>query len=276
MTQSISNARYTLKNGLALAYYDSKHAAAGQNQQPIVVLLHGYCGSSAYFKELAPLLEGSCRVIALDLIGHGQSELSEDEIYSLDTHAAMIEEWLEGLGIMQAQLFGHSMGGYLTLAVAQRKPAFLQAFGLLHSTALPDSEQARDNRDAAINTVKEKGVAAFVSNLVPKLVAADHPERKALIEAAVEIGNETSANAVIGYARGMKERPDRTVTIEQSRLPVLLVSGAKDAVVNTDQTFAGRQAATRCEVIEDAGHMGMLETPQQLADVLMKFIGTVH
>lgn len=269
MEHSMSNSSYTLKNGITLAYYDS----AAAEQLPLVVLLHGYCGSSSYFKELAPLLQQSCRVLIPDLIGHGASASSEQETYALDEQALLIIEWLNGIGVTNAHMLGHSLGGYITLAVAEQKPQFLKSFGLIHSTALPDSEQAKQNREQAIRTVQEQGVKVFVDGLVPKLIAADHPERERLIETSSAIGYGTSAAAVIGYARGMKERPDRTSLIGQTDLPVLLISGAKDAIVSAEGTFAGRQASTACHIIEEAGHMGMLEAPQQLAAIIKQAIG---
>jgi len=275
MKHSISNASYTLKEGLKIAYYDS--AAHGQlsahEQLPALVLLHGYCGSSAYFQEVAPLLEHCCRLLIPDLIGHGDSATIEQDTYSLQEQGLLLIEWLKGIGVSDAYMLGHSLGGYITLAAAEQQPLFLKAFGLIHSTALPDSEQAKQNREKAIQTVQEQGVHAFVDGLVPKLIAADHPKREKLIERVAEIGYETSATAVIGYARGMKERTDRTSLIEQTTLPVLLISGAKDTVVSSEGTFTGRQASMTCHIIEDAGHMGMLETPQQLAAIIEQFIG---
>jgi len=269
MKHSMSNASYSLKNGLTIGYYDS----AANERLPVLVLLHGYCGSSSYFKELAPLLKGCCRVLIPDLIGHGASASSEQETYALPEQALIINEWLEGIGVTSVHMLGHSLGGYITLAVADQKPSYLQSFGLIHSTALPDSEQAKQNREKAIQTVLEQGVKAFVDGLVPKLIAADHPMREKLIETASVIGYDTTRAAVIGYARGMKDRPDRTSLIEHTSLPVLLISGAKDAIVSAEGTFTGRQASTTCHIVEEAGHMGMLETPQQLAAIIEQFIG---
>ncbi|MCM3633810.1 alpha/beta fold hydrolase [Paenibacillus camelliae] len=269
-TQTMSNNSFTLKNGLTIAYYDS----APDKQLPVVVLLHGYCGSSSYFQELTPLLGRSCRVITPDLIGHGASASYEQDTYALQEQAQFMIEWLDGIAVSSAVMLGHSLGGYITLAVAEQKPSFLSAFGLLHSTALPDSEQAKQNREQAIRTVQEQGVQSFVDGLVPKLIAADHPQRAALIEIASAIGYSTTAAAVSGYARGMKERPDRTLVIEETSLPVLLISGAKDAIVSSENTFAGRNASTECHIIAEAGHMGMLEAPQQLAAIIEKFIST--
>src|SRR5690606_38902363 len=143
-------------------------ATTNTNKQ-VIVLLHGYCGSSAYFSKLAPLLAERYRLLIPDLLGHGQSTPLEQETYRLEEQASFIVQWLQGIGVHEAYMFGHSLGGYITLALAEQQPELLKGFGLIHSTALPDSEQAKQNRELAIVKVQEQGVQAFVDGLVPKL-----------------------------------------------------------------------------------------------------------
>lgn len=269
MNLTLANASYLINEQLKLAYYDSDAVS----DKPVVVLLHGYCGSSAYFSRLAPLLESSYRLLIPDLIGHGASTADTKPVYNLQEQAAWLAGWLQATGVQQAHVFGHSLGGYITLALAEHKPALLQSFGLLHSTALADSEQSQKNRELAVQTIEEQGVRAFVEGLIPKLIAADHPQRDELLRYGIEIGYQTAAEAAIGFARGMKERPARLSVIEQATLPVLLVAGAKDGVISNEATFSGRQASTHCQIIEEAGHMGMLEEPEQMAAILQQFIG---
>src|SRR5690554_1397428 len=125
-------------NDIELAYID-------QGQGPAVVLIHGFCGSSGYWKHIIPKLSTSYRVIAPDLRGHGLSsagsktgtvELLADDIAALLCH----------LHIEQAIVFGHSLGGYVTLALVERHSELVRKFSLVHSTALPDSEEAKLKR----------------------------------------------------------------------------------------------------------------------------------
>lgn len=286
MSLTLSNASYAIDEQLSLAYFDSEYGKENsaeigpgttdemnKTDKPVVVLMHGYCGSSAYFSKLVPLLQNDYRLLIPDLTGHGASAVKQEPLYSLAEQAALIADWLQAIGARQVALFGHSLGGYIALALAEQQPQLLRAFGLLHSTALPDTEQAKQNREQAIKTVQEQGVRAFVEGLVPKLLAPEHAEREQLLTYGIEIGYQTAPEAVIGFARGMKERPDRTAVIEQAKLPVLLVAGAKDGVIRPEATFSGKQAATSCHIIEAAGHMGMLEEPEKMASILRQFIG---
>lgn len=266
---SMVNHHVTLKTGELLTYFDSNPKA--DTTAPALVLLHGYCGSSAYFQRLIPLLDSHIRVLAPDLIGHGKSDPVNANSYSMEQVAGWMDEWLEHIGIEKAYVMGHSLGGYITLALAERKPAYLCGFGLLHSTALPDSEQAKQNREGAIQTVQNEGVSSFVKGLVPKLFA-DGAEASD-IELARHIGEESAPESVMAFARGMKERVDRRHVIHEATIPVLLISGAKDKIVQSEGTFAGHNDATICQIIDDAGHMSMLEAPDQLAKRLLSFVG---
>ncbi|HIW33369.1 MAG TPA: alpha/beta hydrolase [Candidatus Paenibacillus intestinavium] len=266
---TLATKTYTLLNGETIAYFDSEPQPS--EHKPTLVLLHGYCGSSAYFSKLIPLLSDQYRILVPDLIGHGHSTASAEAIYTMELAASWIDEWLTNIGIADMHILGHSLGGYITLAIAQRNPGYLRSFGLLHSTALPDSEQAKANRDQAIATVQQQGVVSFVSDLVVKLFAA--PERQTeLLDYAQQIGTLASSHAVISYARGMQQRIDRTTIINNASMPVLLVSGGKDKVINSESTFAGSNQITHCHIIEESGHMGMLETPVQLATIIQQFV----
>src|SRR5690606_22592064 len=140
---------------------------------------------------------------------------------------------------------GHSLGGYVTLAFAEAYPQRLRGFGLIHSTALPDGEDARANRDKAVQTIAEQGIIPFVDGLVPKLFAEANAERlREKVQRAIAIGYGTSPQGAAATALGMKARPDRTRIVHDSALPVLLLAGAGDRVIPVERTLtpAGRGA----------------------------------
>src|SRR5690606_7364383 len=139
MILTLSNQQYGLSEGITLSYYDSNASlteagATTNTNKPVIVLLHGYCGSSAYFSKLAPLLAERYRLLIPDLLGHGQSTPLEQETYRLQEQASFIVQWLQGIGVHEAYVFGHSLGGYITLALAEQQPELLKGFGLIHST----------------------------------------------------------------------------------------------------------------------------------------------
>ncbi|MFD2369899.1 alpha/beta fold hydrolase [Brevibacillus sp. GCM10020057] len=255
-----------LENGLTLAYQEE-----GSGAQTIV-LLHGFCGSSAYWTKLIPLLSRSHRVIAPDLRGHGDSSVP-DEPHTMERFADDLAAAVDKLGLAPIHLFGHSLGGYVTLAFAEKYADMLGSFGLIHSTGYPDDEAAKANRDKGAKSIRESGMEPFVKALVPKLFAPAHlatmPDE---VQLAKEIGVRTEPIGAIRTLQGMRDRPDRTHVLRDTRLPVLLVAGEEDQIIAPEKTFTANGANIRQLRMAGAGHMGMLEAPEQLAEEIVRFL----
>ncbi|MFF2886593.1 alpha/beta fold hydrolase [Paenibacillus sp. NPDC057967] len=272
-SQSIAQDTAVIKNGVKLAYYDSKES---HGLDMALVLLHGYCGSSAYWAKIVDELAASIRVVAPDARGHGRSSAPEEEVYGMELFADDLAGVLDALSIRRAIVLGHSLGGYIALAFAERHGDRLSAFGLVHSTPLPDSEAARANRDKAVASLQESGVEAFVDGLIPKLFAKDRLEGMGPEVAwCKEIGYVTAQHGAIATAKGMKTRADRSAVITGSSLPVLLVAGAQDGVIPAESTFSAVNGETRKVELEQAGHMSMMECAPQLAEEMASFVRSI-
>lgn len=277
--RSIAQRKLFLINGVELAYYDSRSEDGGAEagKSDVIVLLHGYCGSSAYWEHIAEELEQSVRVIAPDLRGHGRSSAPGDDTYTMELYAEDIAQMLIQLQINNAILLGHSLGGYITLAFAERYSKKLSGFGLIHSTALEDSEAAKQNRDKAVAALEENGVQAFVDGLIPKLFAPANVDKlQDEVERGKQIGYGTALHGAIATARGMKARANRKQVIEQTGLPVLLVAGANDKLIPTESTFAAAASTTVKLELDAAGHMGIIEQPKELAAAILNFVKTAR
>lgn len=177
------------------------------------------------------------------------------------------------LNIPRAAVLGHSMGGYIALSLAERYPDRLSAVGLIHSTAYPDTEEAKDKRLQAVSTIENKGITAFIDGLVPGLFAPEHleqmPEQVLKVR---ELGYKTPPQGASGAALAMRERPDRRDVLSATSLPVLLVAGEKDQLIPVDRTFTAEGPNVVHTIIAGAGHMSMLETPSELAQVITGFM----
>ncbi|GGF95709.1 alpha/beta fold hydrolase [Paenibacillus abyssi] len=267
---TLANEKMVISSGGELAFYDS---GVKENTGGTVILLHGYCGSSAYWEKVLPYLQAAGRIIALDMRGHGASFAPEDEIYAIEDFADDVKLLMDHLKIERACIIGHSLGGYVALAAAERFPQRLNGFALVHSTAHSDSEAAKENRDKAAQTIRGEGIRVFVDGLVPKLFAPDHVEKMALEVARIkEIGYATSVHAAAATALGMKERQDRNAVLRETELPVLLLAGEEDKVIPPERTFSATEEHISTVVLEHAGHMGMVEAAPELASALDRFI----
>jgi pimeloyl-ACP methyl ester carboxylesterase len=237
-----------------------------------VVLLHGYCGSSRYWREIVPALSSRYDVIMPDLRGHGASPAT-DEGYSMEQLADDVAGLLDELRLERVYLFGHSLGGYITLAFAERYADRLLGFGLVHSTSLPDTEAGREGRLKTIEQIRREGVQAFVDGLIPKLFATEHRQKMAAkIEEAKAIGAGTSTQGAIGCALGMRDRTDRTHVLVGTTLPVLLLAGAEDEIVAPDRRFPAAAPHITALALPEVGHMGMMEAPEPFVSALLAFL----
>lgn len=251
-------------NGVKLAYIERGEGIP-------VVLLHGFCGSSAYWEEVIPLMEGSCRLIIPDLRGHGDSSAPEGT-YTMETMAEDIAGLLEKKDCGQAVVLGHSLGGYVTLALAEKHPDKLLGFGLVHSTAYPDDEKGKEGRLKAMETIKEQGLPAFLEGLIPKLFAPSHLETMPeAVDKAKQIGLGTSPEGAVRTLEGMRTRTDRNAVLSGAKVPVLLVAGAGDQIIAPEKTFSVSGEHIIRKTLDGTGHVSMMETPQELAQVILDF-----
>ncbi|OLN22604.1 alpha/beta hydrolase [Domibacillus antri] len=243
--------------------------------QPIV-LLHGFCGSAAYWEKTVPELSKQYRVIVPDLPGHGAS--SADNLpQTIEGMAENVKLLLDELEIENAVIFGHSLGGYVALAFAEKNSDRLSGFSLVHSTAFPDAEEAKKGRDATIEKVKNHGVHVLIDVLVPRLFAKEKLITNAKdVENAKDIGYTTSPEGVIAGLQAMKTRPDRNHVLENTHLPVLLVAGEGDQVISPERTFSAAGPTITHSLIKKAGHISMLEEPDELIREMLSFLKKVQ
>ena len=237
-----------------------------------LLLIHGFCGSTAYWDKVFPALSDSYRVIAVDLPGHGESDV-HDEVNTIESFASFVRDFLDTLQVDKVTIFGHSLGGYITLAFAENYRDRLSAFSLIHSTGFPDSEEAKEGRDTAIHKIDEKGIQTFVEGLVPKLFApSDSQENQPLIEKTIQIGNNTSPHGAKNALKAMRDRIDRREVLNKTDIPVLLVAGSEDQLIPPEKTFSAEGDHINEVVIQHVGHMSMMETPDELVKAIRLFL----
>lgn len=120
-------------SGLSMAYREF-----GNPDDPTIVLVHGFLGSSYDYRYLTDLLSENYHVIALDLIGFGASDKPDDFEYTRENHATMIHQFIELKGIERFHLGGHSMGGGIAIYYAHLFPEKLDSLLLFASAGLSD------------------------------------------------------------------------------------------------------------------------------------------
>jgi pimeloyl-ACP methyl ester carboxylesterase len=245
---------------------------------PPVLLLHGFAEDGQLWAGLIPRLSRHCRLLMPDLPGSGNSSLLPGQP-SVDALADEIKGFLDVLGLEACVLIGHSMGGYISLAFAEKYPQQLKAFGFFHSTAYADSEEKRTARRKSIEFIREHGAPLFIRQSIPNLFSAGTREyRSSLVEDTIRRYSGFSPESLIYYYEAMIRRPDRVSVLRQFPGPVLFLMGAMDTVVPYEQVLkqCHEPAISVIHTLQSSGHMGMLEEPEQGSLLLESFLNFVQ
>jgi pimeloyl-ACP methyl ester carboxylesterase len=251
------------------------HLCDSEKGEKCVVLLHGYLESILVWEEFIPLIYKSVRVVTLDLPGHGISEV-KGSVHTMDYLADVVSAALKALGIASAYIVGHSMGGYVALALCERHPEQVAGVVLLHSTPNADSEEKRKNREREISLVKS-GKKELLAQTAPGAgFAADNRSRcKDFIEDLVEIVHMTEDEGIVALLGGMMARKDQNDMLRELPAPQLFIFGRKDEYIPeaVAQTIAEAHPQAKVVWMDNSGHMSFVEQPQQCAQALLSFVG---
>jgi pimeloyl-ACP methyl ester carboxylesterase len=250
-----------------------------------VMLVHGFAEDGAVWDEVAKGLSTMCRVLVPDLPGSGHSTLRGGEqpnqpagTVTMESLAAVLKELLDHLEIERCVLIGHSMGGYISLAFAERYPERLLAFGFFHSTAYADSEEKKANRRKSIEFIREHGAAPYIRQSTPNLfAAATREKRPVLVEDMIRRYSAFPAASLIGYLQAMLARPKRLSVLENFPRPILFIIGEQDQVVPLEQALeqAHLPRIAQVQLLPEAGHMGMLEDAATGSRMIQQFINFI-
>lgn len=241
-------------------------------QGAVIVLVHGFVESLHIWNELIPVLNKKYKVIAIDLPGHGKSQLLANEI-SIDEMAQTVHKVLEQENAEKGVMVGHSMGGYVTMAYADLFPGYLRGICLFHSSAGADTEEKKADRLRAVEAVK-KDHKDFVISLVTKLFKEGNEQKFEEASAALKsIAKNTSSTSVIASLVAMRNRPDRSPTLSKVEYPVLFIWGKNDNVLSLDAVFpqAKLPAVAQVLILGDAGHLGFIESQRETFHTIEKF-----
>jgi len=238
-----------------------------------VVLVHGFGEDGSVWENQVTALQGAYQVIVPDLPGSGASGLTND--VSMEGMAGVLKAILDDMGIQQCVMIGHSMGGYVTLAFAEKYPGVLQAFGLFHSTAYADNEEKIAARRRGIQFIREQGPQKFLEQSIKNLFSEDfknqHPE---IVKEYIARFTNFSAESLVSYYEAMIKRPDRTEVLRKFSGPVLFIIGVHDNAVSPEQGMEQSHLPRLAyvHILKHSGHMGMIEEAVESTAFLQQFL----
>jgi len=233
-----------------------------------LILLHGFMESQAIWDSFFDAFGKERCVITLDLPGHGQTEQFA-EIHTMSLMAECVKTVLDAENIEKATIIGHSMGGYVALEFANLFPERTVQFGLFHSQAAAETEQGIENRNRAVEALKQNK-KGFISQLIPDLFAPENVEKfQSDIQKLIETAQGMSVENIIAAILGMRDRFCRLDTLENAKNAVIFIQGKQDKRFPDELIFSQVQRCNQAELLYlNCGHMGFLECEQETIDFL--------
>lgn len=246
---------------------------------PAVVLLHGFTESYHCWEPIAQALAAHYKVLVPDLPGSGGSALLPAGGAAMDEMARAVLALLDAAGVDQATVIGHSMGGYVALEMLALAPERLTGIGLVHSHPFGDDAAKQENRNRTVQAIEKRGSKAFLQGFIPQLFTPDNRQRlAATIQQLEEQAAGQSVQAYVAQTLGMRDRAPRLELLKSRALPKLVLLGAADPILPLAAGIAFATELDNCqlEVLADASHMGMYESPEKTLGILVEFLNFVN
>ena len=239
--------KFVMAAGTAVRYAD-----AGKGTQT-VLLLHGYLESIEVWDDFAGQLGTSYRMLRLDLPGHGFSDWGGREVIDIDYMADVAAAVLEIAGVEKCTVVGHSMGGYVALALAanrQREIELVEAGKKeMHSRVNPGKGFAQENLRRCSEAIEDLAEQVMM----------------------------TEDEAIVAILKGMSRRKDRNEEMRNLTIPELMIFGRGDNYipVAAAETMIAAQPQARVAWLDGSGHMGFVEQPAESLAILKDFLAEV-
>ena len=237
------------------------------------MLVHGFGEEGDVWAKQVEFLKNRYHLIVPDIPGSGRSEMVTD--MSMEGLAEVLHSIIHEEQIDTCAVIGHSMGGYITLALVESYWNHVNAFGLFHSTAFADTEEKKQTRKKGIEFIKQHGAFGFLKTSTPNLFS---PHSKSTIPGSIEefiasLAN-FSADALVSYYEAMMKRPDRTHLLKKTENPVLFIAGEHDNAVPLDDVLKQCHLPEKSyiHVLRNSGHMGMMEETEKANGILEEFL----
>ena len=243
----------------------------GQGQP--VILLHGWLGSWGYWLDTMERLGAGYRLYALDFWGFGDSGKRRKR-YLISDFVDLVDQFMDRLGISQAPVVGHSMGGTVALSLALSRPQRVCKVAVVGSPVVGTS------LNLLLHLAGYPWIAYLVWNMPVALrwgirVASPKITRECRKWYGMQIEDlsRTTLEAFFSSIASLR-RVDLRANLPVLRLPVMSVHGVDDNVVNPDQAaLIGRYVrGARIEMMLHSRHFPMFDEPESFNQRLHSFL----
>lgn len=250
----------------------------GPKRASPIVLIHCFTCAVNWWDEMIPLLDRDHRVVAIDLLGHGGSEKPTSG-YSIENQADLVAQALGKLGVSNAEVVGHSLGGPVTIALAEQSPQLVKRMVLIDS--IPDTSYGDVGFIGELPFKPVIGEALWrikpdfsIRNGLEVAFAPGYSVPDAFVEDVKRMTYSayTGSHDAFDEYTGEKSLPDRAAALGK---PLLAIMGAEEQIASDprESLAAYRDAVPGVEtmLIAGAGHSPNVEKPAETAGLVLRF-----
>jgi pimeloyl-ACP methyl ester carboxylesterase len=236
-----------------------------------IVLIHGFLENATMWKDVVPELSKRNRIITFDLLGHGKSDCL-GYVHSMELFAETIEVILKHLQIRKCVLVGHSLGGYVALAFAEKHPQKIKGLCLMNATSNEDDEERKSLRTRASKMIQNN-----FTNVVRMSFTNLFGEKSRLlfkdeIITALKEASQTPVQGYIAAQEGMRIRLNRNAVLAKNDFKKLLIVGENDLVLDFKSSKEEAKKTNSEIVVFSNGHMPHIENKTELIKTLRAFV----
>ncbi len=237
-----------------------------------LVFLHGFLENKSMWKDYFEVLSNTHTVIAIDLPGHGKSG-DIAYVHTMEEMAEVVAFVLQHEKIRRHYLVGHSMGGYVSMAYAEKFPDRLKGLIMFHSTASADTDEKKSNRNRAIKVVKHNK-ELFINEAIPNLFNTAYRPYAREIAVYKRMAKQMSARSIVAALEGMKVRLDREIVLKFAPYPIHYIIGKKDALLPYKKLIKQSEIARQGSytLLENVAHMGHIEARGECLKIVKQFV----
>ena len=255
----------------SLTFKNANISFSDQGIGTAVVLIHGFLENATMWKNVVPEISKRNRVVTIVLLGHGKTDCL-GYIHTMELFAETIAAVLKELRIRRCILVGHSLGGYIALAFAEKHPQKVKGLCLMNATSNEDTAERK-----ALRLRANKMITSNFTNMVRMSFAnLFGPKSKTIfkkeIELAISKALQTSMQGYIAAQEGMQLRANRNHVLTDNSFKKLLIIGKKDPVLDFETSLNEAKKTNSAIVVFENGHMPHIENKLALNDTLKEFM----
>lgn len=275
----VSYREIELPSGATMAYLDSDIAAPAD--KPVLLLLHGITSNKDIWLQLMSHFP-SYRVIAVDMPGHGDSREADDFDYRVENLSRQVATLIDTLSLPPAHLVGNSLGGLVAALYSVEHSDRVKSLVLMNSAGIDAPQRSAMMQRAMDDRSYNPLVVETMDDIAPKLAAvlAHPPQLVAPIRQlmlAQELSRLEANNRLFSAVLADESNINKLESVlPRLATPAMLLWGDSDQVFHYSSVAKAIDLAPAlgAHIIEDCGHLPMLEAPAKTAAVLHGFFNT--